>query len=216
MARLLAGRHLAGAQPAISQHYFQLGIIAILLHDTGYLRRRSDAGGTGAKYTITHVLRSGEFAREFLSEKGFAAGDIAAVRNMISCTGVDTQLSKIPFQNEEEKIAGHALGTADLLGQMAADDYVEKLPALYAEFHEASEFSHDKLNMVSTFASAQDLIQKTPGFWEKYVRQKLEKDFNALYRFLNDPYPDGPNFYVDKIQSNMVKIRKLIVRTVKF
>ena len=57
---------------------------------------------------------------------------------MIRCTGVNAALSVIPFQSEMEKVAGFALGTADLLGQMAAEDYVDKLPILYAEFAEAA------------------------------------------------------------------------------
>src|SRR5512137_2022154 len=55
LARLLQGRHLAGAQPRLTPQLFQLSLIAILLHDTGYLKKREDIQGTGAKYTVTHV-----------------------------------------------------------------------------------------------------------------------------------------------------------------
>src|SRR6202030_1730790 len=99
------------------------------------------------------------------------------------------------------RIVGFALGTADLLGQMAAGDYVEKLPVLYAEFAEAARFDGGKNSMVSMFTSAADLEQKTPAFWDKYVRQKLDRDFMGLYLFLNDPYPGGRNYYVDKIEA---------------
>jgi hypothetical protein len=210
MARLLHGRHKANAHPQLTQRMFQLGLIAILMHDTGYLKRRGDTEGTGAKYTVTHVDRSAEFASEFLSEKKFSAEDIQAVQNMIHCTGVDATLSVIPFQNDMEKIVGHALGTADLLGQMAAEDYVEKLPVLYSEFAEATHFSKDKPHFVAMFSSAADLMQKTPSFWEKYVQMKLNRDFGGLYRFLNDPYPQGPNEYLLRIEANMKKLRERI------
>ena len=210
MARLLHGRHQAGAVPPVSEHYFQLGILAILLHDTGYLKRRGDNDGTGAKYTITHVARSTEFAGEFLRGKGFPAADILAVQNMISCTGVDSVLGTIAFQNELEKIVGHALGTADLLGQMAADDYVEKLPALYREFVEAARFSHDDKSFVATYASAEDLTRKTAGFWEKFVQPKLERDFGGVHRFLNLPHPHGPNEYVRRIEANIRRLRQAL------
>src|SRR5512141_590203 len=36
MAHLLQGRHRAGTEPRLSQRMFELGILAILLHDTGY------------------------------------------------------------------------------------------------------------------------------------------------------------------------------------
>src|SRR6266850_3614854 len=120
MARLLCTRQLAGVQPALTEHMFQLGLLAILLHDTGYLKKRDDTEGTGAKYTITHVDRSADFAAQLLAQKGFGPGDIKAVQNMIRCTGVDSALNSIPFQSELEKTVGYALGTADLLGQMAA------------------------------------------------------------------------------------------------
>ncbi len=207
MARLLVGRHRSGVRPVISEHYFQLGLLAILLHDTGYLKRWEDTAGTGAKYTITHVSRSTEFADGFLRAKDFPPTDVLAVQHMISCTGVDSVLSTIPFQNEEEKIVGHALGTADLLGQMAAADYVEKLPALYQEFAEAAHFSDDHKSFVAMFSSAEDLTRKTAGFWDQYVQPKLARDFDGLQDFLNQPYPDGPNPYRLQIEANIRRIR---------
>lgn len=206
MARLLRGRYVANAQPQVTQRMFQLGLLAILLHDTGYLKKRDDTQGTGAKYTVIHVDRSAAFAGELLKEKGYSAEDIQAVQNMIHCTGVDAALSIIPFQNEMEKTIGHALGTADLLGQMAAADYVEKLPVLYGEFAEASKFSKDRTHFISMFTSAADLMHKTPTFWQKYVQVKLSRDFGGLYRFLNDPYPDGPNEYLQRVEANMQKL----------
>jgi hypothetical protein len=208
MARLLHGRHLAGAQPLLSQRMFKLGLVAILLHDTGYLKKRNDTEGTGAKYTVTHVERSARFAGELLEEKGFGPGDIKSVQNMIHCTGVDAALSVIPFQSELERVVGFTLGTADLLGQMAAEDYVEKLPVLYSEFAEAAQYSKDKTHFVAMYTSAADLMRKTPGFWDKFVQVKLNRDFGGLHRFLNDPYPDGPNEYLQRIDVNMDRLRK--------
>ncbi len=207
LVRLLHGRHRAGAQPRLTQHMFQLGLVAILLHDTGYLKQRGDTEGTGAKYTVVHVHRSAEFAAQLLREKGFSASDIRAVRNMILCTGVNAALSVITFQNELERVLGWALGTADLLGQMAAEDYVEKLPTLYAEFAEAAAYSKERTHFIAMFSSAEDLIQKTPTFWEKIVRTKLDRDFGGLHQFLNDPYPSGPNSYFEQIEANIERLR---------
>lgn len=192
MARLLRGRHLAGTLPQLPQRLVQLGLLAMLLHDTGYLKKRDDNEGTGAKYTVVHVGRSAEFAARLLGQKGYSETDNKAVQNMIRCTGIDAALSVIAFQSEMERIGGFALGTADLLGQMAADDYVDKLPVLYAEFAEAARYSRDRTHFVAMYSSAVDLMQKTPVFWDNYVQRKLNRDFGALYRFLNDPYPDAP------------------------
>ena len=104
-ARLLRGRHAAGDQPQLTQRMFQLGLLAILLHDAGYLKKRDDTEGTGAKYTVTHVDRSAEFAAELLGEKGFRPAEIRAVQNMIHCTGVNTRPGEIAFQSELERIS---------------------------------------------------------------------------------------------------------------
>jgi len=214
MARLLAARHRAGAQPVLPQRTFQLGLVAILLHDTGYLKKRDDTEGTGAKYTVVHVGRSAEFAAQLLAEKGFSPEEIRAVQNMIRCTGVNTTPAAIQFQNDPEKVAGYALATADLLGQMSADDYVEELPTLFEEFSEAARYSKDDSSFVGSFASASELIEKTPTFWDKFVLPKMDREFLGLYRFLNDPYPSGSNDYLQRIEANMDRLRERIATPV--
>src|SRR5260370_30165004 len=173
MARLLRNRHQTGAEPQLSQQLFELGLLAILLHDTGYLKKRADSEGTGAKYTVVHVNRSADFAADLLATKGFKPGEIKAVQNMIRCTGVDSTLQAISFQSELEQVVGFALGTADLLGQMAAEDYVEKLPTLFSEFDESARFYKGKMALSESFSSAADLVRKTPDFWKNYVLPKL-------------------------------------------
>src|SRR5260370_36852382 len=49
MTRLLRGRHLARAEPMLTQRMSELGLLAILLHDTSYLQQRSDSKGTAPK-----------------------------------------------------------------------------------------------------------------------------------------------------------------------
>ena len=209
MARLLRGRYEADARPVVTQRMFELGLLAILLHDTGYLKKRDDPGGTGAKYTLTHVTRSVQFAEQLLEEKGLPLKEIRMVQNMIRCTGVNANLSLIPFQNEVERIVGFALGTGDLLGQMAAEDYVDKLPILYSEFHESARFYEGRMAVTPYFSDAEDLVRKTPEFWIKYVLPKIEKEFWGLYRFLNQPYPNGPNPYLLGVEANIEKVRRL-------
>jgi hypothetical protein len=209
MARLMRGWCLAKGTPVLTQRMFELGLLAILLHDTGYLKKRGDTEGTGAKYTLTHVDRSIEFAAELLAEKNISAMEIKTVQNMIRCTGVNVDLVTIPFQGELDRMTGFALGTADLLGQMAAQDYVEKLPVLYSEFAESAAYNAGKSGTARMmFASADDLLQKTPAFWEKYVRPKLDHDFQGIHRFLNQPYPDGKNDYIVRIEANISRLRQ--------
>lgn len=210
MVRLLHGRHLAKARPEISHRLFKLGLLAILLHDTGYLKTKDDTEGTGAKYTLIHVSRSADFAALLLDENGYPHGDISAVQHMIRCTGVNVKLDEIPFLDEAERIVGYSLGTADLLGQMAAADYVDKLPTLFQEFEESDKFNADNPTPRMVFSSAQDLISKTPGFWSFYVLPRIKNDLHGLYTFLNQPFPDGPNYYIEHIEDNMKRVQELI------
>jgi hypothetical protein len=60
---------------------------------------------------------------------------------MIRCTGVNADLKSIPFQSELERKMGFALGTADLLGQMARG-LRRQAGILFLEFDEANHFSH--------------------------------------------------------------------------
>jgi hypothetical protein len=206
LARLLRGRHRTAAEPRLTQRAFELGVLAALLHDTGYLKRRGDRDGTGAKYTVVHETRSATFACDLLAPKGFSDAEVRAVQNMIRCTGLETDLRTIPFRDELERTVGYALGTADLLGQMAAPDYVEKLPRLYDEFAEAVRHGGADASRRYSFESADALMRNTPAFWERYARPKLDTHFGGLHAFLADPYPGGPNPYVQRIEANLARV----------
>ncbi|NGO38575.1 hypothetical protein G4L39_04060 [Limisphaera ngatamarikiensis] len=207
-ARLLLNWHRAGSEPRLTRRCFELGLVAVLFHDTGYLKRSGDTEGTGAKYTLVHVRRSAEFARVFLEGRGYPEEDIRAVENMILCTGADAEPAQLPFGDESERLVGCALGTADVLAQMAAEDYLEKLPALYEEFAEAAAYVRDPESYVASYRSSEDLLRRTPSFWTDWARPRLEREFRGLYRYLSDPYPDGPNEYLERIEAHMERLRQ--------
>lgn len=212
LARLIRCRHEVGGRPAVSPRMFHLAVLAILLHDTGYLKKREDTSGTGAKYTLTHVARSVAFAEELLSAKGYPLDEIRSVQHMIRCTGVHVDLSRIPFQSELERTLGYVLATADLLGQMSAPDYIEKLPTLYAEFEESARFYAGRVTGVTEFKSAQELMRNTPIFWTSFVQPKLERELWGVHRFLARPYPNGPNEYVRRVEANVQRLREQLAR----
>lgn len=208
LARLLHARFKAGAQPALSQLRFEQALLASLFHDSGYLKTKYDNFGSGAKWTVIHVERGAEFAGMVLTEQGFPANAIKPVQNMILCTNFMADLNRIEFSDEAERVAGLALATADLLGQMADDAYVEKLPRLFSEFREAEYFKSPAEGAAggAMFTSAKDLMRKTPMFYEKVVKPKINRDYRGLYRYLNMPYPDGPNWYMDQIDANLKRL----------
>lgn len=184
----------------------QLGWIAILFHDTGYLKERGDDDGSGAKYSFVHVDRSQQFAANWMSQMGMDLQSIQRVQTLIKCTEFNPQTTKPHFEDEEHRFAGCLVGTSDWLGQMAVPDYLIKLPLLHQEMIEAKHFSPSTPAPIVVPKSSKELIQMTPQFFEKLVKPKLEGEFEGVYRLLNDPYPDGVNRYLDRIQSHLNNI----------
>ncbi len=207
---IIDGWNQSNNSPKISKEFFDMGMIAVLLHDTGYIKTTDDTEGTGAKYTFVHIHRSVEFAEQYLAQLGFEEKRIGCVSNIIMCTGVKVDLAHLPFHSEEERVIGYALGTADLLGQMAAPDYPEKLQALFREFDEAYHYEgKEKLKQTGmvVFGSADELIRNTPGFYEHIVKQRFEH-MGAVYRCLSLRCTDSKNPYIESIEKNIDKIKR--------
>ncbi len=202
LMQLLEGRYRAKATPALTPRNFELALASALLHDTGYLKLRSDREGTGAKYTLVHVIRSCAFAASYMPSLGFNSDEVDAVVSAIRCTGPRSNIAHLQFPGEIEHFLGCALATADFLGQMAAPDYVDEIAFLYAEFEESDNYFNIPREL-RLYRSVRDLIAKTPVFWEKFVLPKINNDFLGVYRFLADPYPGGPNPYIAAIEQNM-------------
>lgn len=211
LIQLLEGRHKAGAEPRLNARQTELAIASALLHDTGYLKLKSDSVGSGAKYTFIHVLRSCAFAASYLPSIGANEYEIEGVLGAIRCTGPTSKVSELHFHDTLERTIGCALSTADYLGQMAAADYPDELDILYGEFHESYEYFQTPENK-RLFKSGDDLKTKTPAFWRNIVLPKLENDFRAVYRFLSVPYPHGPNGYIEAVEANITKIEQRLAR----
>lgn len=206
--RLMHCRSESGVDPQIAEKMFRLGLLSILLHDSGYLKKADDTSGTGAKYTLNHVDRSRAFAAQMLGDHGFEQEDIVKVQRIISCTGLNVDLESIDFETRLEQIVGLSVATSDLLGQMAARDYVERLADLYEEFTECWEYMGDRAKSLH-YESVSKLLEQTPNFWQKYIKHKLDTECLGLYRFLNYPYPNGPNDYLLRIEANIDRVREI-------
>lgn len=211
MARLLEGRKLSGKQPPLTGHHFRIGLAGIFLHDVGYLKDVDDEVGTGAKYTLEHEERSVFIARLFLQEIGWNERDIQWVIDLIRCTGPRSLINKLDFEDEMERFLGKAICTADYLGQMADYQYLQKLPILFEEFEESDDFQKVPPEK-RMFRSAQDLIQKTPGFWSFVQNKVLTQDCGEVYKYLGRPVgaKKQSNPYLEKIGRNMKKIQALV------
>lgn len=201
---IFSARQQSG-EPPFTHRQFELGLATALLHDSGYLKLRSDREGTGAKYTFCHVLRSCALAASYLPKLGLKIEEVDTVLGGIRCTGPSTTGMKLRFNRRDDLVIASMVATADYLGQMSASDYPDELELLFNEFAESDAF----LGLPSSqrvFKSAAQLIAGTTAFWENVVKPKLENDFLGVYHFLDQP--DGTNPYLDLIENNLSVIAR--------
>jgi len=207
LVHLIEGLHHHEAKPRLSARDHELALISVLLHDAGYLKETWDAEGTGAKYTLVHVTRSCDFARRYLPALGILPEEIEDITHGINCTGPVNKFDLTPFRRPEARHVASILVTADYLGQMSANDYIEELPYLFAEYQEAYAFERLPEEQ-RFFKSERQMLEKTPDFWEKYVYPMLTRDAGAVYRHLAQP--DGTNPYIDAVEANIAEVRRIV------
>jgi hypothetical protein len=205
MSVLIEGRQMGGDAGRLSARDFELAIAAVLLHDSGYLKLKSDTEGTGAKYTYCHIVRSCAYAASYLPEVGATDVEVEDVLSAINCTGPNSEISSQHFRRPVNRFVGCAIATADYVGQLSDPRYPDKLGELFMEFRESDDFAHVPAER-RAFASEADLVARTPAFWHKFVKPKLEGDFEAVYRFLARPPLSGSNDYMAAIEANFSKI----------
>jgi hypothetical protein len=196
---LFDARQRSGETP-LTHRQFELGLTAALLHDSGYLKLRSDRDGTGAKYTFCHVLRSCAMAASILPSLNLKLAEIDMVLGAIRSTGPSTAGMQLRFNRHDDHVIASMVASADYLGQMAAGDYPDELELLFNEFAESDAF----LGLPTSkrfFKSAHQLIEGSRAFWEQVVKAKLDHDFLGVYRFLTRP--DGSHPYLDAIEHNL-------------
>lgn len=189
-----------------------LGVLVALLHDSGYQKRSSESDvDNGAVFTKVHVSRSADFLAAYLPQLGFGAEAPLAAR-LVQFTGYEIEIEDIRVEHPKDRLLGCMVGTADLIGQMSDRMYLEKCREfLYREFvwgELVRETLPDGRELVH-YASPDDLIIKTPGFYEYVARPRIEKKFGAVNRYAEAHF-EGPDFYQSEIDRNMNFLRAVI------
>jgi hypothetical protein len=209
MTLVLEGQRLSGGDDSPKARDFELGIAGVLLHDSGYIKLKGDTSGTGAKYTFCHILRSCAYAASYLPEVGVSDVEIESVLSAINCTGPNSEISRLRFRDPVSRMVGCDLATADYLGQLSDPRYPDKLGELFLEFVESDDFSNVPPER-RIYKSEEDLVCRTPSFWSKFVKPKLDNDFQAVHRFLARPIRSGRNEYMDAVEANFASIERRI------
>ncbi len=209
IARLLHGCQADG-RDLLEERLFRLGVILALYHDCGYIRHRKDTRHQhGAEYTLTHVTRGTRYLRTYLPRIGM--GDLAPVAaRLLHFTGYEVPVQQIKLPQPIFRVIGNLLGSADILAQMADRCYLEKCyDRLFPEFVLGGIARRKSENGVDEviFASATDLIGKTPVFYE-HAASRLDGELDCAYRYA-EPHFGGPNYYVEAVEANIGYARKI-------
>jgi hypothetical protein len=205
MARLMDGYQRAGSPMArLDERLFRFGVVLALFHDAGYIRLKHDSRSTnGASYTRTHVSRGARFLEQYLP--GIGLGDfVPLARPLVHFTGYEIAVADIDVRDPTLRVLGHLLGSADIVAQMSDRCYLEKCrDRLYPEFviggiavREDAEGGRQVL-----FASAEDLVLKTPDFY-RVATERLEQDLEGAYRYA-EPHFQGQNLYLEAVEKNI-------------
>ncbi len=196
MARLMDGYQRGGrnGSPPLTRELYLVGVLAALFHDFGYLRRRNDHKHRhGAEYTLVHVSRGASFLRGYARELGVGERLASAASTLVHFTGYERPVDSIRMSDQTLRRLGFMLGSADIIAQMSDRCYLEKCrDRLYPEF---------VLGRLGGFASGEDLVLKTPKFYEgacKRLDGKLERSYEYAARFFG-----GPNLYLDEMRKNI-------------
>jgi hypothetical protein len=205
LLQILQGRSRTPDKPILTERDWELAVMASLLHDSGYLKREDDRTGTGAKYTFVHERRSCDFARDYLPSMGVTATEVEDICSAIICTGPRNRISQVSFRSEQGRHFAFILVTADYLAQMSAPDYLDKLPALYREFVEAFDFEGLPPEK-RPYHSYRELLEKTPAFWNNYVRPMLDFEAGGVHRYLTTA--GQPNPYLQAVEANVAEIQR--------
>jgi len=209
MARLMHGYEASrtGSDEAIGPSLYAAGALGALFHDFGYLRRLNDHRHRyGAEYTITHVCRSAAFLRGYMRTLGFSDHLARLAATMQHFTGYERKAESIRIARGMPRLVGQMLGTADIIAQMSDRCYLEKCrDRLYPEFVLGAlgaprRFS-SKGPKLPTFSSGDELVARTPGFYEGATR-RLNGDLGRTYEYAAR-YFDGTNPYLDGMRRNV-------------
>jgi hypothetical protein len=201
--RLFHGLHCESI--VLPPDVIKLCIICSYFHDTGMLLTVKDAEHSGAAYLKCHEERSIAFARKYMHDHGFPIAYMDNCEAIINCTNLTLEPEDINFESEEIQLAGHVLGSADILAQMADRYYLECLPLLFNEQQDAGIQQHP---------SSIALMRQTTGFYHEVIEKRLHKTFNnrltAMRTHFRKWWGVDSNLYLEYINKNISYLEDVV------
>ncbi|VAW65509.1 hypothetical protein MNBD_GAMMA11-3263 [hydrothermal vent metagenome] len=211
--RLIDGyERQAARKDTLEAKLASLAIIIALFHDAGYIRKTDDRQHhNGAQYTSVHVSRSANFLHNYLHMIGFPEF-VEIATNMVHYTGYEISPQRIKLPDEKLHLLGYMVGTADLIAQMSDRCYLEKCrDRLFLEFELGGlTTKHTSENQtIVLFKSADDLLARTPAFYNLEVRNRLNNLFRQVYKYAESHFGES-NLYLKYLDQNIRYLKALI------
>jgi len=213
MARIIDGHEASRVRQGapLGGELAVVGVLLALFHDFGYLRRSGEEHLTGAQLVGRHELRGAEFAAAFLARNGLAQHQ--PLSRLIMATAFKENLDALfaAYAGAAVSLAC-MLASADVLSQLADRYYLERCrDFLFREFVEGGLDRVVQSDGVECllYSSAEDLLRKTPWFFEAVIIKRLEYDLRGVYRYLDDHF-GGQNPYVNAMFVNIAFLKELV------
>ncbi len=213
MARMLDG-HEASRQrpgPAFGAERCMVGVLLALFHDIGFVRREGEEALTGAQLVRIHEGRSIEFAVAFFERAGLV--QYQPMARLILATAFRENLDTLFAAHNSTEIALACMtASADVLSQLSDRFYLERCrDFLYQEFvlGGMDRITHSDGVESVLYQNAEELLRKTPWFFESVIMKRLEHDLRGTYRYLDDHF-GGQNPYVRSMFANIEFLKGVV------
>lgn len=189
----------------VSEDTLAKALYSAYFHDCGLLLKNFEDAATGATYTIGHERRSVFFLADYLKDKKFPVSFISDCSIIIQCTNLGIDPDSLFFPSAEMQLASFAVGSADILAQMADRYYLERLPSLFQEYQEGGVVHYD---------SARELMEQTSMFYREVVVDRLSRLFGNLTKFMRVHFRErwgvDRNLYLDNMKKNVRYIQLIV------
>lgn len=140
MGRLLHGACLK--TDLLTPRDSAIGLVAAIMHDTGYIRKADEPAGQGAWYRSEHEARSMRFVSRHGEALGMDAEALADGRLMIQGTKMAQEVDRLTYRSPSQELRVRMLSVADLLAQLSGATYLERLAYLFEEDQSADKPSY--------------------------------------------------------------------------
>jgi hypothetical protein len=137
-------------------------------------------------------------------------GEMAqAAAELIHFTGFEKRVADILIEDPLLRLLGSLLGSADIIAQMSDRCYLEKCrDRLYPEFVAGGIAVKSSIaGMEVVFESGDDLVRKTPAFFDSAVN-RLEYDLGGAYNYAATHF-GGFNLYMHAATKNVHFARQI-------